>query len=127
MRATRMTLYMLITMRGPFLERSVAFPARKAVSCLPSLHSDQSFKNFYNDTMKLSINEAKLTSLRARKLCYYSTGFELKFCVPDLSRNESQVGKKSLLVGLVGYILSPSGVTSVTVLHFLLCFITPQI
>ena len=31
---------------GPFLERSVAFPARKAVSCLPSLHSDQSFKNF---------------------------------------------------------------------------------
>ena len=77
--------------------------------------------------MKLSINEAKLTSLRARKLCYYLTGFELKFSVPDLSRNESQVGKKSLLVGLVGYILFPSGVTSVTFWHFSLCFITPQI
>ena len=60
MRATRMISYMLIT-RGPFRERSVAFPARKAVLCLPSLHLDQSFKNFLNDTMKLSINEAKLT------------------------------------------------------------------
>ena len=55
---------------------------------------DQSFNNFYNDTMKLSVNEAKLTGLCSRNC--YSTGFEFKqFALGpekflELSRNEPQ-------------------------------------
>ena len=31
--------------------------------------------------MKLSVNEAKLTGLRAWELCCYSAGFEFKICL----------------------------------------------
>lgn len=40
---------------------SVSQKAEKGVLCLPCLHP--SFNNSDNDTMKLSVNEAKLTGL----------------------------------------------------------------
>ena len=43
------------------LKVPITFQARKAVVCIP----DQRFNNFENDTMKLSVNEPKLTSLWA--------------------------------------------------------------
>ena len=58
--------------------------ARKAVYVCRVCIQDQSFNNCENDTMKLSVNEAKLTGLCARNcasLCYYSTGFDFKICL----------------------------------------------
>jgi len=43
--------------------------------------TDQSFNNFENDTLKVQVNEEKLTCLRA--LYYYSIGFDLKICLLD--------------------------------------------
>ena len=48
-----------------FSKVPITFQARKAVLCLLCLTQHQSFKNFENDTMKLSVNEAKLTCFRA--------------------------------------------------------------
>ena len=39
----------------------------------------QSFNNFENNTMKLLVNEAKLTGLWARNWATILTGFDLKF------------------------------------------------
>ena len=44
----------------------VTFRARKAVMCCSVFIQDQSFNNFENNTMKLLVNDAKLTGLWAR-------------------------------------------------------------
>ena len=45
-----------------FSKVPVTFQARKAVLCLPCLHS-RSSNNVENDSMKLSVNEAELAGL----------------------------------------------------------------
>ena len=56
---------------------------------------DQSFKNFNNDTMKLSVNKAKLTGLWARNCATIQQVLILKFAFgpekfPGFSRNGPQ-------------------------------------
>ena len=51
---------------GPFLESADNIPGPKtSYVCRVCIH-DQSFNNFENDTIKVSVNEAKLTGLWAR-------------------------------------------------------------
>ena len=57
---------------------------------------DQSFHNIENNTMKLPLNEAKLTGLWARNRATFQKVWMLKFAFesekfPGLSRNGSQV------------------------------------
>lgn len=42
---------------------------------------DQSFNHFEDGTMKLSVNEVKLTVYLSKELCYYSTSFDFKICL----------------------------------------------
>ena len=42
---------------------------------------DQSFNNFENKTMKLLVNEAKLTGLWTRNWATILTGYDLKFAL----------------------------------------------
>ena len=58
----------------------VTFRARKAVLRLHVFIQDRNFNNFENDTTKLSVNEAKLTGLRARNwTCNIQQVLILKF------------------------------------------------
>ena len=51
----------------PFLKVPLTFRARISVLCLPYICIQlQSFVNFENDTIELSVKEAKLTGLWAR-------------------------------------------------------------
>ena len=64
----------------------------KAVYVCRVCFQDQSFNNCENDTMKLSVNEAKLTGLCARNCATIQQVLILKFAfgpekLPGLSRN----------------------------------------
>ena len=62
-----------------FSKVPVTFRARKAVLGLLCLHSRSKFNNFENNTMKLYVNEAKLTGLWARKCASIQQVLVLKF------------------------------------------------
>ena len=71
----------------------VNFRARKAVYICFVCIQDQSFNCFENNTMKLSVNEAKLTGLCARNRVTVQQVFISKFAfrsekLSGLSRNE---------------------------------------
>ena len=52
----------MVLSRGPFLERPGDFLGLRKLFCVCHVYlRDQSFNNFENDTMKLSVNKAKLT------------------------------------------------------------------
>ena len=55
-----------------FSKFPVTFRARKAVLCLTCLYSRSKFSNFENETMKLSINEAKLTSFELETVLLFN-------------------------------------------------------
>ena len=65
MTSTPSRVSVTLTPGARFSKVPITFQARKAVLCLLCLTQHQSFKNFENDTMKLSVNEAKLTCFRA--------------------------------------------------------------
>ena len=77
------------------------FRARKDILCLLCLHSISKFHNFESNTMKLSVNEAKLTGLWARNCDTIQQVVILIFVFgpenfPGLSRNGPKVkGSKS--------------------------------
>ena len=61
-----------------FSKVPVTFRARKAVCVCCVCIQDQSFNNFENNTMKLSVNEVKLTGLWARNCVTIQQLFILK-------------------------------------------------
>ena len=71
--------YRSVASPGPFLESPGNFSG--AESCLVFFIQDQSFNNFENDTMKLLMNEAKLTGFWARNWATILIGFDLKFAL----------------------------------------------
>ena len=83
--------------KGPFLEsRQLSGPGKLFYVCI----QDQRFNNFENDTMKLSVNEAKLTGLWAQQVLI------LKFVLgteklTDVSTNGPQGTKKVLTKNLL--------------------------
>ena len=68
-----------VTGRGPYLESHGNFsgPGQLFFVCRVCIQ-DQSFNNFENGTMKLSLNEAKTDWFLSWELWYYSTGFNFK-------------------------------------------------
>ena len=79
---------------GPFLESLDNFSGPKSAFVFTVFAWDQSFNNFENDTMKLSVNEAKLTGLWARNFTTIQLLLISKFAfgpekLPGLSRNGS--------------------------------------
>ena len=72
------------------------FRPRKLLYVYRVYNEDQSFNNFENDTMKLSVNEAKLTGLSARNCASIQQILTLKFALgpekfPSLARNGALV------------------------------------
>ena len=57
----------------------VTFSAGKAILCCRFFSQDENFNNFENDTMKLSVNEEKLTGLWARNWTTIQQVLILKF------------------------------------------------
>ena len=55
-------MFVSICTEARFSKVPVTFRDRKAVLCLPCLHS-RSINNVENDTMELSVNEAELAGL----------------------------------------------------------------
>ena len=91
--------------RDPFLERPVNFNfrARKAVYVCRVCIQDQSFNNFENDTMKLSVNKAKFTGLCARNCATIQQVLILKFAfgsenLTGLSSNSPATGPLLILL-----------------------------
>ena len=77
---------------GPFLESLDNFSGPKSAFVFTVFAWDQSFNNFENDTMKLSVNEAKLTGLWARNFTTIQLLLISKFAfgpekLPGRSRN----------------------------------------
>ena len=72
------------------------FRPRKLLHVYRVYNEDQSFNNFENDTMKLSVNEAKLTDLWARNCASIQQSLTLKLVLwpekfPSLARNGALV------------------------------------
>ena len=77
---------------GPFLESTGNFSGAESCFVLLSFIQDQSFNNFENNTMKLLVNDAKLTGLWARNLATIQQVLILTFAFgpvkfPGVSRN----------------------------------------
>ena len=84
----------------------VTFLARKAVCVCCVSVQDQSFNNFENNTMKLSVDEAKLTSMWVRNCAAFQQVLILKFSLgpekfPGLPRNGPPVPNESLAKTMV--------------------------
>ena len=72
------------------------FRPRKLLHVYRVYNEDQSFNNFENDTMKLSVNEAKLTDFWARNCASIQQILTLKLALwpekfPSLARNGALV------------------------------------
>ena len=84
----------------------VTFRARKAVCVCCVCVQDQSFNNFENNTMKLSVDEAKLTGMWAWNCAAFQQVVILKFALgpekfPGLARNGPSVPNESLAKAMV--------------------------
>ena len=84
----------------------VTFGARKAVCVCCVCVQDQSFNNFENNTMKLSVDETKLTGMWAWNCAAFQQVVILKFALgpekfPGLPRNGPPVPNESLAKAMV--------------------------
>ena len=68
-----------LSSRAHFSRVPFSFQALKAVLCLLDLQSRSNFNNVESDTMKLSVNEAKLTGFWARNYATIQQVLILKF------------------------------------------------
>ena len=90
------TSALLCKSRGPVSRKFRELSGPGKLFCVCRIYiQDQSFNNFDNDIMKLSVKEAKLTGLWATNFATIQQVLILKFAFrsekfPGLSRNEPQ-------------------------------------